>query len=30
MKIFIFGSYRTNYLETNNKYTVIKNHDCIH
>ena len=30
MKIFIFGSCRMNYLETNDKYTVIKNHDCIH
>ena len=30
MKIFIFGSCRTNYLQTNDKYTVIKNHDFIH
>jgi hypothetical protein len=30
MKIFIFGSCRTNYLQTNNKYTVIRNIDCIH
>ena len=30
MKVFIFGSCRTNYLQTNDKYTVIKNHDCIH
>jgi hypothetical protein len=30
MKIFIFGSCRTNYLQTTDKYTVIKNHDFIH
>ena len=30
MKIFIFGSCRTNYLKTNDKYSVIKNHDFIH
>jgi len=30
MKIFIFGSCRTNYLEKNNNYTVIRNHDFTH
>ena len=30
MKIFIFGSCRTSYLKTNDKYTVIKNHDFTH
>lgn len=30
MKIFIFGSCRTNYLKTNDKYTVIRNIDFTH
>jgi hypothetical protein len=30
MKIFVFGSCRTNYLKTNDKYTVIRNHDFTH
>lgn len=30
MKIFIFGSCRTRYLQTNDKYTVIRNHDTLH
>ena len=30
MKIFIFGSCRTNYLGKNNNYTVIRNHDFTH
>ena len=30
MKIFIFGSCRTNYLEKNKNYTVIRNHDFTH
>jgi len=30
MKVFVFGSCRTSYLKTNDKYTVIKNHDFIH
>ena len=30
MKIFIFGSCRTNYLEKNKNYTVIRNHNFTH
>lgn len=30
MKIFIFGSCRTSYLQTNDKYTVIRNIDFTH
>jgi hypothetical protein len=30
MKVFVFGSCRTSYLKTNDKYSVIKNHDFTH
>lgn len=30
MKIFIFGSCRTNYLKTIDKYSVVNNHDFTH
>ena len=30
MKVFVFGSCRTNYLKTNDKYTVIRNQDFTH